>query len=391
MKILHVITTLDVGGAEKHLASQVRGQTARGHEVRVAYLKGRGTLREEFLEAGAREVVSVPVGPGLSRLVPLLARADLVHSHLLKADALTALLATLVGRRGRLVSGKHNDEQVLRRPLVSLAHGLLGNLPARTIALSDHVARFVVEHGRVRPAAMRRVHYGIDPAPFEAAARMDPEERDELRAEFGFGPEDQVFVCVARFAPQKAHDVLLRALRLALDAAPSGGVRPRLLLVGGDPFGDGVERAQALARELDLGEACVFAGIRHDVPRLMAASEAFVMSSLWEGLGLVFLEAMATRRPVLATRVSAVPEVVVDGETGRLVPPAEDAPLAAAMLELAGDPALRARLGEAGHARVLERFGLDRMVDQTLGVYRELVEGAAADPAVLPDLGGGAR
>jgi glycosyltransferase involved in cell wall biosynthesis len=390
MKILHVITTLDVGGAEKHLVSQVRGQTARGHEVRVAYLKGRGTLAQEFRDAGASAVLAVPIGPGLSRLVPALAWADLVHSHLLKADMLTAALATMAGRRGRLVSGKHNDEQVLRRPLVSRIHGCLGNLPARTIALSDHVARFVVEHGRVRPSSMRRVHYGIDPTPFEDASRMDEDERDELRASFGFEASDCVFICVARFAPQKAHDVLLRALARALEGAPPGSPRPRLLLVGGDPFGDGVERAKALAEELALGEACVFAGIRHDVPRLMGASDVFVMSSLWEGLGLVFLEAMAARRPVLATRVSAVPEVVVDGETGRLVPPAEDAPLAAAMLELAADAELRARLGEAGHARVLEHFGLDRMVDQTLGVYRELVEGAAADPAVVPELGGGA-
>ena len=389
MRILHVITTLDVGGAEKHLVSQVRGQTARGHAVRVAYLKGQGTLTEEFREAGAEAVVSVPLGPGSSRLVPQLRWADLVHSHLLKADALTAVLATLAGRRPRLISGKHNDEQALRRQLVSRVHGVLGNLPARTIALSDHVERFVVEHGRVRPAAMRRVHYGIDPTPFEAAASLAAEEREELRASFGFEPDDCVFICVARFAPQKAHDVLLRALRRALDHSPEGAPRPRLLLVGGDPFGDGVERAEALAAELHLGPACVFAGIRHDVPLLMAASDAFVMSSLWEGLGLVFLEAMATRRPVLATRVSAVPEVVIDGVTGRLVPPAEDGPLAEAMLELAGDPGLRARLGEAGHARVLEAFGLDRMVDQTLGVYRELVEGEPTDPAVLPDLAGG--
>jgi len=390
VKILHVITTLDVGGAEKHLESQVRGQSERGHEVRVAYLKGRGSLREDFLAAGAREVLQVPLGPGISRLLPLIRAADLVHSHLLKADAVTATLSTLLGRRGRLVSGKHNDEQALLRPWVSRVHGLLGNLPARTIALSDHVARFVHEHGRVRAPGMRRVYYGLDPAPFEEAARTTEAERDELRASFGFEPGDVVFVCVARFAAQKAHDVLLRALRQALDETPEGAPPVRLLLVGGDPFGDGEERAQALAAELELGASCVFAGIRHDVPRLLAASDVFVMASLWEGLGLVFLEAMATRVPVLATRVSAVPEVVVEGETGRLVPPGESEPLARAMLELAADPAGRARLGEGGHARVLRDFCLARMVDQTLSIYRELVEGAPADPALLARLDDGA-
>jgi len=387
LKILHVITTLDVGGAEKHLESQVRGQTARGHRVRVAYLKGQGTLAGDFRGAGAEEVLSIPLGPGLSRLVVHLRWADIVHSHLLKADMLTAVLATLAGRRGGLVSGKHNDEEALTRPLVSLVHGLLGNLPRRTIALSDHVARFVARHGRVRPASLRRVHYGIDPAPFEAAAGMGAGERRTLRAEFGFEPGDVVFICVARFARQKAHDVLLRALREALDSGSPAASGLRLLLVGGDPFGDGEERTRRLAAELELGQACVFAGIRHDVPRLLAASEAFVMSSLWEGLGLVFLEAMATSLPVLATRVSAIGEVVIDGGTGRLVPPAESGPLARVLLEWAADPDQRARLGAAGARRRAEGFNLERMVEQTLGVYRELLEGAAADPAVLPELG----
>ncbi len=388
MKILHVITTLDVGGAEKHLASQVRGQSSRGHEVHIAYLKGEGTLNDEFREAGASAIVHVPLGPGISRLVPQLRWADIVHSHLLKADMLTALLATLAGRRARLVSGKHNDEQVLMRPLVSFVHGILGNLPKRTIALSDHVARFVARYGKVKPAGLRRVYYGIDRTPFEEAALLPQAERDELRAEFGFAPDDVVFICVARFAAQKAHDVLLQALARALADSPEGAPRVRLLLVGGDPFGDGVEKAERWAKDLALGDACVFAGIRHDVPRLMAASDVFTMSSLWEGLGLVFLEAMATRLPVLATSVSAVPEVVIEGETGRLVPPALVGPLAAAMLALAADPEGRAALGEAGHARVVEHFGLDRMVDQTLGVYRELTEGAATDPEVRVDVSG---
>jgi glycosyltransferase involved in cell wall biosynthesis len=101
----------------------------------------------------------------------------------------------------------------------------------------------------------------------------------------------------------------------------------------------------------------------------MAASDVFVMASRWEGLGLVFLEAMAASRPVLATNVSAIPEVVVDGATGRLVPPDDVEALCAGMLELAADPELRRALGEAGHTRVVERFGLDRMVDETLAVY----------------------
>ena len=124
----------------------------------------------------------------------------------------------------------------------------------------------------------------------------------------------------------------------------------------------------------------VFAGERRDVPRLMAACDVFVLASLWEGFGLVFAEAMAAGRPVVGTNVSAVPEVVADGETGLLVPPRDPRALAAALLRLLGDPEERRRMGRNGYARVRERFSAGRMVDETLAVYE----------AVLAGRGGGA-
>ena len=368
MRILHVITTLDVGGAEMHLLQQVTGQCARGHEVRVTWLKGEGRLAPDFERAGA-----TPVGrSGPFKLTREIRRAELIHSHLLKADAMTAICARLSGCASRLVSGKHNDERALLNPWVSRIHGVLGNIPQRTIALSDHVARFVEEHGRVSPARMRRVYYGIDPSPFEAAGAMREEHRGDVRREFGFDPEDPVFLCVARFAPQKAHDVLLEGFARAREKV-AGEARPRLLLVGDDPFGDGRERAEVWAEERELGEDCVFCGIRRDVPRLMAGSDVFVMSSLWEGLGLVFLEAMSTGLPVLGSRVSAIPEVVTDGEPGLLVTPGDAPALAAAMERLILEPGLRESLQAAGPGKVRERFSLDRMVEETLAIYEEIL------------------
>jgi glycosyltransferase involved in cell wall biosynthesis len=368
VRIQHVITTLDVGGAEMHLLAQVRGQVARGHTVRVAWLKGRGSLRADFLAAGAESVERLGQSPLAAwTLSRRMRAADVTHSHLLKADMLCALVAAPA--RAILVSSKHNDEQVLRRPWVGRIHGLLGRVPRRTIVLSDHVGQFVQQHGRVPRTRMTRIYYGLDPAPFDAAA-ADAALRAARRAEFGVAPDECLFVCVARFAPQKAHDVLLRAFA----AARAAGARAKLLLVGDDPFGDGRVRAEKLAAELALGPAVHFAGIRRDVPALLAASDVFVMASLWEGLGLVFLEAMAAHRPVLATDVSAVPEVVERERTGVLVPPADPGPLGEAIVRLSADAALRERLGQAGHARVLARFRLEAMVDETLAVYAQAVK-----------------
>jgi glycosyltransferase involved in cell wall biosynthesis len=358
VKILHLITTLDVGGAEKHLLAQVAGQVTRGHAVRV-------------LDAGAEQVERIGTGLGApTRIVAGLYWADVAHTHLLKADMLGALLALLFRRARILVSSKHNDERVLENALVARVHGVLGNVPLRTIVLSDHVGRYFRDKGRVRPERITRIYYGIDPTPFERAAG-DLEARRDTRARLGIGEDEVVFTCVARFAPQKAHDVLLRAFTHAL--ADAGGERMRLLLVGDDPFGDGRRKAKALAAGLGLAERALFAGIRRDVPAVLAASDVFVLSSLWEGFGLVFLEAMASGLPVLASAVSAVPEVVVDGETGLLVPPGDAAALSQGMLALARDAGLRQRLGRAGRARVRERFGLERMVDETLAAYAQVV------------------
>ncbi len=368
MRILHVITTLDVGGAEQHLLSQVRGQRARGHEVRVAYLKGHGTLAQEFRAAGAECVERLRLGPLFPwRLARLARGAEIVHTHLLKADMAVAACAFGARARARLVSSKHNDEQVLRRRLVGWIHGWLGSRPARTIVLSDHVGRFVSEHGRLRREKLVRIYYGLDPRPFEEAR----DAGGALRASFGFGPADVLFVCVARFAPQKAHRVLLEAFARARRQQP----QLALLLVGDDPYGERRREAQQLAARLELGPRCVFAGIRRDVPQILAACDGFVMSSLWEGLGLVFLEAMAARLPVVASRVSAVPEVVEDERTGLLVPPGDAEALSLALVRLAREPALRARLGASGSERVRACFGLDRMVEETLAVYRSVSRG----------------
>jgi len=186
-----------------------------------------------------------------------------------------------------------------------------------------------------------------------------------VRAELGLPAAAPVLVCVGRLAPQKDHPTLLAALaRLPAEVV--------LLIVGGDPFGDGEARLRRAAAELRLGERARFLGIRHDVPDLLAASDLFVLPSLWEGLGLVFLEAMAVGLPVVATTVSAIPEVVEDGATGWLVPPGDPERLAATIAQALADPRERERRGDLGRQRLDGRFGLERMLDEVLAVYAEV-------------------
>ena len=367
MKLAHLITTLGVGGAEKHLLWLGRELVARGHELDVLYLKGDGELKDEFAAAGmpARKVpFESPLDlPGaLAGLVSALRelQPDLLHTHLLKADALGALAARKAGVPG-LVSSKHNDERALLKAGVGVVHGWLSKRADRIIALSDHVARFVAEHGRVPRERITRIYYGVDAEGLGASRG-----RAEVRAELGVDEATPLLVCVGRLAPQKDHPTLLAALAQLPPEV-------QLLVVGGDPFGDGRPRLEARAAELGVADRARFLGIRHDVPDLLAASDLFVLPSLWEGLGLVFLEAMAVELPIVASNVSAIPEVVEDGVSGWLVPPGDPAALAGAVRDaLARDDDRRAR-GVAGRMRLLERFALPRMVDETEAVYREVV------------------
>jgi len=377
MKITHLITTLGVGGAEKHLLWLGAGQRQAGHEVSVLYLKGDGELTAAFHEAGM-EVAKVPMESAralpsaLRQLVATLrSRApDVLHTHLLKADSLGAI----AGRRAGVpvvVASKHNDERALLKWPVGVVHGLLTRRVDRVIALSDHVARFVAEHGRVQRDAITRIYYGVD-ADALAASRT----RAEVRAELGFDERTPVLVCVGRLAPQKDHPTLLAALaRLPAEV--------QLLIVGGDPFGDGEARLRALAEELGVAGRAHFLGIRHDVPDLLGASDLFVLPSLWEGLGLVFLEAMAVRLPIVASDVSAIPEVVDHGVSGWLVPPGDPDALAAAVTEALENDLDREVRGVAGHMRLLERFALPRMIQETLALYESALA-ASGSPERRP-------
>ncbi len=366
-RILFVITTLDVGGAEKHLLWLARGLLLRGFQVDVAYLKGAGSLAPEFLSSGAK-VAKVrfehPADAPATclRLAALMRRGryDLVHTHLLKADALGAL-AALLARPGALVASKHNEEQALKRQVIGRVHGVLSRVPRRIIALSDHVLEYTVARGRAPRERLRRVYYGIDATRFESGAR------ESTRARLGIGPATHAALCVARFHPQKDHATLFRAAaRLCAD-----GCDFRLLLAGGDPFYGQTERLRGLAAGLGLCGTVDFLGIRGDIPDLLAACDLFVLPSRYEGLGLVYLEAMAASRPVLATRTAAIPEVVAHGVTGLLVEQGDDRRLAASWKRLMTDRDESRRMGEAGRARVAERFGLARMVNETIEVYRE--------------------
>ncbi len=194
----------------------------------------------------------------------------------------------------------------------------------------------------------------------ERFAAVPRSAREQVRGEWGIPPDACLLGVVGRLEEQKGHHALLAAA--ALRNLPA----LRIVIVG-----DGLLRVaiEEESRHLGLAERTVFAGARSDVPAVMAALDLLVLPSLWEGLPMVALEGMAAGLPVVATAVGGIPEAVVDGETGVLVPAGNVEALADALASLAHDPWRRRQMGQAGQQRARALYDIERMIERVEGVY----------------------
>jgi glycosyltransferase involved in cell wall biosynthesis len=361
MIVLHMQKVAGISGSEAHLLQLLPDMKRRGWDIRFLMLHEHEPGAWEFareLEAGGVPVESVAmhadVDPGtFVRVLAYLIRhrPTILHTHLVHADAYGQTAGTLAGVPVRL-STKHGFNEFREGRIFALGDRTLGALAHRQIAISRGLARYLAETEGFPEPDFEIVHYGIAAGP-----EPKPYEGNELR-----------FLCVGRLIPIKGHVVLLRAFRRVLDEYPEA----RLDIAGRGTLEHGLKD---LARELGLSHAVRFLGHMTPIQRSIEDSFAVVVPSLGEGFGMVALEAMERARPVIAASIGGLEDLVRDGETGLLVPPGEAEPLAAAMLELAADPARAAALGRAARARALERFPEDRCTERTEEVYRFWLNG----------------
>jgi glycosyltransferase involved in cell wall biosynthesis len=318
---------------------------------------------------------------------------DVVHTHVFSSTLVGRLAATMarVPIRVAMVAGPLQLESEALRKLDLLTYRLDHRIMAGCQYTNDLYAELGV------PARYRRtVGYGIDPVGFDPSKA----DRTRIRREFGIPDETPLIGQVAFFYPVlmapvappgtegrgiKGHEDLMAAARLVLDERPDA----RFLVVG-DGFGEAgqrhFEQVQQLARDLDIAHAVIWAGRRRDLVDVIAALDVSVQCSLSENYGGT-IESLLMSRPVVATRAGGMPEVVIDGETGLLVPVRDPQALAGAMLRLIGDPALARRLGEMGRARMLERNTIQRTIEGVVEVYREVARERSLH---RPPLNGGA-
>lgn len=362
LRILYVIDSLSIGGAERLLVDLVRAGLAEGHRVGVAYFTEgplAGELRRlsvPLYRISRRGLRDPAVVPRLGRLLGRL-RPDVVHTHLRKSDLTGQLAAAWAGVPVRL-STLHNLAPWRRNPLLSLLARTLTSRCQCFIACGRRVRDYTCETTGLPLERTRIVENGVD------VRRFDP-----ARVERTVGDAGRTIGIVGRLQPAKGHRHFLEAACLLERRLPGS----RFLVVGDGPLRAELEREAA---RLGLGSRVVFTGLVSDPVPVVGALDLFTLASLSEGLPVALLEAMSLARPVVATAVGGVPDVIADGCNGLLIPPADPAGLARAWERLLTEPGLAERLGAAARRTVLDRFDQRGCHREILDLYASLLAGS---------------
>jgi len=366
-QIVFLITGLAYGGAETQLVNLVTSLKKRGWEVRVVSMLSPQAFTEELKEAGI-PILTLNMRRGVAdpravfRLVKILRewKPDIVHSHMVHANLL-ARVVRIFCKIPVLISTAHSINEGGRWREVAY------RLTDPLADLTTNVSRAAVErYIRVGAAPKNKIRFmpnGIDTTKFKPNKAAGQRLRNELGVVNYF-----VWLAVGRFEEAKDYPNMLRAFSMIV----SKKTDVVLLLVG---QGSLMEEVKKIASELNLEDKVQFLGVRRDVPDLMNAADAYVMSSAWEGMPMVLLEAGACGLPVVATDVGGNSEVVLNGKTGFIVPPRNPETLAQAMEKMMALPKeKRLEMGKAGRAYIEANYSLEHVVDQWEALYMELLQ-----------------
>ncbi|MEX2188446.1 MAG: glycosyltransferase family 4 protein [Pirellulales bacterium] len=357
MNIMQIVSAGDVNGAVVHCALLGRELIRRGHELTLV-CRPHAWIAQRLADLPVEVVYSDLHRWPLDELrrIGRIAQdrgVDVIHTHMSRAHAFGVFLRLRTGLPS--VATAHNRYVQL--------HWMFNDF---VIGTSEATTRFHRRYNLVRRARSRTIHNFIDE---DAVAAVPPGTRERLRRSFGVGEQHVLVAQIGDVIPRKGLLHLVRALPQVLAAAPN----VRLLVVGhAKNSADYMSQIKSEARTLGVAEAIHWAGHRRDIADVLSAVDVVALASLEESLPLSILEAMASGRPVVASRVGGLPECVAEDETGFLVPPGNSESIATAILRLAQDRALRQRLGDAARARIASEFSLSAITDQIESVYNQL-------------------
>lgn len=371
IKIAYIITSTGVGGAEKILYHTVTGLDYNQYSVSVCSLKEKGEIAKE-LEKKSIEVHSLHMTSEerflgwLTSTIALLKlfsylrrlRPTIVHSFLFRANILARIAGYLTGvpiiiSSIRVMGGEKEYFHFLER--------MTSFMVDRYVTVSESMKRYIINKSKIPVGKISVIYNGVNTKSHDSLQMQD------VKLPFDIEAKDKILMTVGRLHRQKGHRYLFQAISKVQKKIPE----VKLLVIG---EGEEENNLKNLAESLDLTDQIIFAGLRFDVEKILSIAELFILPSLWEGMPNALLEAMAAGKPVVATDVGGIPELVVHGETGLLVSPEDSDALADAIIDLLQDRLKAKEMGEAGRVRVEENFNISETLVRTENLYRELLK-----------------
>jgi glycosyltransferase involved in cell wall biosynthesis len=360
VRVVEILATGSNGGAQEHLFSLMTRLDPARYDASVVALSGGSAVRKLERHGFPVTIIDDPDDASAVRALTAhlaLVRPDVIHTHMYRADVIgtKAVLALQAAghRRPYIVSTVHSsrvrsaeDREILRQLTPHMD---------QLIAVSRSIVRKIAAEDRIG-APVRLIYNGVDLQRFEETAPAP------LREEYGMEPGSHIVGVVARLEPEKGHQTLIEAWPTVLRSCPDA----YLLIVGEGSRRDFLEQWAAAHK---VAHRVIFTGRRDDIPAVTAALDVAVLPSWREAQGLSILEAMARSRPVVASDVGGIPEMIEDGVTGLLVEHDNPIALAAAIVRLLLDPAEAERIARAGHDLVHERFCVELMVKAIEEIY----------------------
>lgn len=365
MKVLHLINTLSAGGAELHLLTLCRHLKRRRIEVVVAclreHVKDSRSLRSDFQREGIRVIRLRAEGRfdvrSITKLASLIGkeRPNLLHTHLPRADLAGAFRAVFHPSVPWVCSVHDIHDKSWSGRWTLPLFNFIWRQADRVVAISHAVRDWLVKERALPTEKVRVIHYGIEPESFSRP-------KADLRSQWNL--TGGVVGSLGRLEARKGHDCLIRAVPAMLQRVPDA----TLLIGGHDPLDYG-KNLHALIRRLKLNDRVRIVGVQNDVPSFLNTLDVFAFASRSEGFGQVVIEAMAAGKPVVASRIAPLTEIVKHGDTGLLVDPDDPTAFGEAIAWLLAHPEHASRMGREGRKRVYSHFSAQRMTDETVSLY----------------------
>lgn len=353
IKIIYIITDFNLGGAQRLLLDLIKHLDLKRYDVRVVTVVRGGPLEQEFRELKVPiKIFNKKTKLGLGVLWKIYQylkkeKPQIVHTHLFAGDS-WGRVAAIFARVPIIVSTEHNinlDEGPIKR----FVKRVLSYWTNKIIAVSEAVRNYSIQVDKINPKKIEVIYNGI------CFDKFAPKPK-----KFGRMPS---FGVVGRLEIQKGHTYLLRALNLIKDR------QWKLWIIG---EGSLRKKLENQVKELGLEERVSFLGSRHDVPELLSKIDIFVLPSLWEGLGIAVLEAAAMEKPIIASRVGGIPEIIEDKKTGLLVEPRDVKGLAEAIRSMITHEDEAREMGKRAREAVVKKFSVEKMAEAYEELYKEL-------------------